>query len=110
MIDTENSEDVKRLQAAFYVVARTGDARAARGLISRAIRKMLGSDYTLAPYCCEYKSAASLARDYGCSPSECLARYTVQLTAIEFEAIEFAIAIAADCEGWSVCPVQSRHG
>ena len=100
----------KRISAEFQIVCRAGDARAARGLACRAIRQMLGPGYLLGPYCCEYKSAASFARKYGCSPSLCLARYELQLTIVEFEAIEFAIAIICEAEGWRSCPIQSHQG
>ena len=99
-----------RRRAVFYVIAPSRSRRAARGLISRAIRSMLGTGYTRAPYFCEYESAAKqAARGEGVSPRHCLARYSAQLTDVECEAILLAVSITAEREGWSSSPLQCSH-
>ena len=91
-----------RALAVFEVFPPKGRQRDARGLISRAIRSVLGKRYTLEPYFVTYEGAGKRGAFRG--------RYVAELTEVEAEACWLAIQVQASAEGWPATPCRWRYG
>lgn len=98
-------ENENRRSACFIVCAPRGDQRAARGVIGRAIRKVIGA--RRARGC--YMSAAEIA-GYSDKPvRECEGRYTPDVTDEEFQKICDEAQRIAAAEGWTQAPMDGYH-
>lgn len=96
-----------RRPACIILAAAPGDFRAARSLVSRAIRSTLAvRKHETAPYFVHFTSGDSLRangldRDAG--------QYTLEVSDEEFSKLMSAIGALASNEGWSRPPTDSYH-
>lgn len=82
-----------RLREAVILLAVPGEVRVARGLVSRAIRRVLGAvPHGTAPRYLHYFSTADLVRDVGASGATVTPRYQVHVSEDELARIERAFA------------------
>jgi len=100
--DTNTDTDTERKYSVFYLSAPTGDVRAARGLVSRALRSVLGSDCYRSPHFVDYEARCV---DTGKS----VQRYSALLTDGEFDAVCAKATEFASAEGWSGTPVDAYN-
>jgi hypothetical protein len=91
--------------ACFIVEAATGDVRAARGLVSRAIRSVVPNAGAF-PHSMTYYSAREL-RQLG--NGDAAPRYVVNITDAQFDKICEAAHVAALADGWNEAPMDAYH-
>jgi hypothetical protein len=92
--------------ACFIIKAATGHVRAARGLVSRAIRSVVHQDAGNYPHCMTYYSLEEL-RQLG--HGDIYPRYVVNVTDAQFDDICNVITASALAEGWDGPPMDAYH-